>query len=79
MEPQYFENKQGMIQIEDKADIKERLGRAPGLGDAFIMLQWGFKQEYPKLQKKKTIGDYQGRGEFIGINLDTTVHTQAGY
>lgn len=45
-EEEYFTNKRGLIQIEDKRDIKERLGRSPGRGDAYKMLQWAFEQEY---------------------------------
>lgn len=45
-EPEFFTNKQGLIQIEPKEDIKERLGRSPGRGDAYVMLQYGFEQEF---------------------------------
>ena len=45
MEEEYFENKRGVIQIEPKEDLKERLERSPGLGDAYKMLQWAFHQE----------------------------------
>lgn len=45
MEEEYFENKKGLIQIEPKEDIKERLERSPGRGDAYKMLQWAFDQE----------------------------------
>jgi hypothetical protein len=44
MEEEFFENNRGLIQIEDKKDIKERLGRSPGRGDAWKMLQWAFAQ-----------------------------------
>lgn len=39
----YFINLKGKIQIEDKEDIKERLGRSPGQWDARKMAIWGFK------------------------------------
>lgn len=42
-EPLYFVNLKGKIQVEDKEDIKERLGRSPGKGDATIMGIWGFR------------------------------------
>jgi hypothetical protein len=47
LEVKYFENKKGMIQIEEKEDIKDRLGRSPNKADAWVMLQWGFAQDYP--------------------------------
>lgn len=46
MEEEYFENKKGLIQIEPKEDLKERLDRSPGKGDAYKMLQWAFEQEF---------------------------------
>ena len=45
MEEEYFENKKGVLQIEPKVDLKERLERSPGRGDAYKMLQWAFAQE----------------------------------
>lgn len=45
MEEEYFTNKKGLLQIEAKPDLKERLERSPGLGDAYKMLQWAFAQE----------------------------------
>jgi hypothetical protein len=44
-EPEFFTNNQGLIQIEKKEDIKERLGRSPGRGDAYIMLQYAFDMD----------------------------------
>ena len=49
MEEEYFENKRGLLQIEEKDDIKERLKRSPGLGDAYKMLQWAFEQKFKPL------------------------------
>ena len=46
MEEEYFTNNRGLIQIEPKDDIKERLERSPNRGDAYKMLQWAFEQEY---------------------------------
>ena len=39
MEDEYFE-KNGFTLLEPKEDIKDRLGRSPGKGDAYKMLQW---------------------------------------
>lgn len=61
MEEEYFTNNRGYIQIEGKDDIKERLERSPGCGDAFKMLQWGFEQGYRRSNMYKTI-DRQGHG-----------------
>ena len=47
-EEEYFENKRGLIQIEPKEDLKERIGRSPGKGDAWKMLQWGLSKNYKK-------------------------------
>ena len=44
-EEEYFENKKGVLQIEPKDELKERLERSPGRGDAYKMLQWAFHQE----------------------------------
>ena len=44
MEEEHFENNRGLTQIEPKEDIKERLERSPGRGDAYKMLQWAFAQ-----------------------------------
>ena len=41
-EVRYF-FKNGKIQIESKDDIRDRLGRSPDRADAWIMLQWAFK------------------------------------
>lgn len=47
MEEEYFENeKNGLIQIEAKEDLKSRLERSPGRGDAYKMLQWAFEQVF---------------------------------
>ncbi len=45
-EEEYFTNKRGLIQIESKEDIKDRLERSPGRGDAYKMLQWAFSKGY---------------------------------
>jgi hypothetical protein len=42
MADEYFTNGRGLLQIIDKADIKETLGRSPGKGDAWKMLQYAF-------------------------------------
>lgn len=48
---QYFVNQRGKIQLEDKDEIKERIGRSPGRWDADKLAIWGFK--YAPLIKKK--------------------------
>jgi hypothetical protein len=40
---QYFINLRGKIQIEDKDEIKERLGRSPNVWDARKLAIWGMK------------------------------------
>lgn len=52
MEDEYFENKRGQLQIIPKDEIKERLGRSPGRGDTWKMLQWAFNQEYSNMVYK---------------------------
>ncbi len=42
---EWFENDRGELQLIDKADIKEALGRSPGRGDCWKMLQWAFELE----------------------------------
>jgi hypothetical protein len=44
----YFENKRGLLQLEDKEDLKERLKRSPGRGDAWKMLQWALSRNIKK-------------------------------
>lgn len=39
-----FVNRQGLLQLIDKKDIKEQLKRSPGGADCWKMLQWGFEQ-----------------------------------
>lgn len=50
----FLESKKGLIQIEDKDEIKDRLDRSPGRGDAYKMLQWAFEQNYEDLTYKDT-------------------------
>ena len=45
-EEEFFTNNQGTIQLEPKEDIAERLGRSPGRGDCYKMLQWAFEQGF---------------------------------
>ena len=43
----WIENKNnGMLQVIPKEEIKENLGRSPGRGDCYKMLQWAFEQKY---------------------------------
>ena len=55
-EEEFFTNKRGLVQLEEKKDIKERLGRSPGCGDAYKMLQWAFEQGY--VAETKAYEDY---------------------
>ena len=54
MEEEFFKSKQGLLQIEPKEDLKERLDRSPGRGDAYKMLQWAFDQEIEDKTYKHT-------------------------
>ena len=51
LEIKFFVNKKGLIQIESKDDIKDRLGRSPNRADAWIYLQYAFEQA--EVLKKK--------------------------
>lgn len=42
-ETQYVVTSKGKIMLEDKADIKERLGRSPDRADAWVLAVWGLK------------------------------------
>lgn len=55
LEVKFFENSRGKIQIEDKADLKDRMGRSPDKADAWVMLQWGFDQNYRELRREKQL------------------------
>ena len=50
-EEEFFTNNQGLIQLEPKVDIKERLGRSPGRGDCYKMLQYAFELELKPNQR----------------------------
>lgn len=52
LEVKRFENRKGKVQIEDKQDIKDRLGRSPDRADAWVMLQWGFEQNYRRAERE---------------------------
>lgn len=78
LEVKYFENSRGMIQIEDKDDIKERLGRSPNKGDSWVMLQWGYQQNYQRIivPVEQDGVDRQGRGTPIRDNTHDGVDMQ---
>lgn len=67
-EEQYFENKRGLLQIEDKEDLKERLGRSPGRGDAWKMLQWAtsknFKRRSMLMERLRSFGQKHFETEY---------------
>lgn len=73
LEVKFFENKLGMIQLEEKEDIKERLDRSPSKGDAWIMYQWGIMQEYPRIELEKEYGDRVGHGEPVEAEEVTAI------
>lgn len=57
LEVQYLINpKTGKTQLENKEDIKERLGRSPDRADAFIQAVWGL-QETHQVKKKDPYTD----------------------
>lgn len=39
-EPRWFENARGRIQIEEKADVRRRIGRSPDDADALLLAFW---------------------------------------
>ncbi len=53
LEVKYFENKRGLIQIEDNSDLKDRLGRSPDRMMAWVMYQWAIDKEYEPLRNVK--------------------------
>jgi len=53
VEDEFFENNRGLTQVIPKDEIKERLGRSPGRGDAWKMLQWAFNQKYKKRVQRR--------------------------
>jgi len=64
LEIKFFEKK-GLVWIEDKEDIKERLGRSPNRADAWVMFQYGCEISEPVKRPK----DGWGRSsEFFGDN-----------
>lgn len=81
LEVKFFENRKGKIQIEDKIDIKERLGRSPDKGDAWVMLQWGFEQKYrDRRQKEPEPGtDRQGSGMPVNDHDEIESENFSGY
>lgn len=52
----FFENNRGLIQLEDKVDVKERLGRSPDRADAWVMFQWAL-EEAKFVKDVKDVGD----------------------
>lgn len=53
LEVKWFENERsGLIQIEDNADLKERLGRSPDRMMAWVMLQYGFSLDLEPIARK---------------------------
>jgi len=71
-EEEFFENKRGLIQIELKEDLKDRLKRSPGKGDAYKMLQFGLSKNYQRRTSfmSKVFG-YGGVGGVGGVKAVT--------
>ena len=46
LEDEYFEKHRGQLQVIPKDEMRERLGRSPGRGDAWKMLQWAFSRDW---------------------------------
>ena len=62
-EAEYFVNLRGKIQIEEKEDIKERLGRSPGRGDARVMGIWGL--QFASVVKPKDMYNQQRKSSMV--------------
>lgn len=54
---QYYVNIRGKNQVEDKDDIKERIGRSPNRWDARKLAIWGFKYAQPIKPKDRWKSD----------------------
>jgi len=57
-EVKYFINRRGLIQIEDKEDIKERIGRSPNRADALVQGLWVMR-DLQKKPKEKPSDEYR--------------------
>jgi hypothetical protein len=76
---EWFENRQGKIQIIDKVDIKEVLERSPGVGDAFKMLQWAFEQNYADQRNRQDWDVPPGMvPSFAGAHTGGSIQTPLG-
>jgi len=62
LEVKFFENKRGLIQIEDNEDLKERLTRSPDRMMAWLMLQYGFSLKLDPMDKAKKHDPYGSVG-----------------
>jgi hypothetical protein len=71
LEVKYFENKRGLIQIEENEDLKERLLRSPDRMMAWIMLQYGFSLELDPKDPKKRRDVYFDETEELSFNPRT--------
>jgi hypothetical protein len=72
VEEEFFTNNRGLIQLEPKEDIAERLGRSPGCGDAFKMLQYGFEQQF---KRDTTAYDDTNRLPAFGVMDDSPLES----
>jgi len=72
LEAHYFISPQsGKIQIEDKEDIKDRLGRSPNKWDATTLAIWGFKFA-PIMKKRDMYNRAAGRFSMVP-NISTAM------
>ena len=63
-EVKYFYNVKGKIQLEDKEDLKERIGRSPNRADAWVLNIWGQKDSVV-VRNKDAWDDEVDTGEVI--------------
>jgi len=63
-EMKYFVNTRGKLQIEDKDDVKERIGRSPGRADAWVLNVWGRRRS--AVAYKNTGWDEPGGSKEVG-------------
>lgn len=54
-EPQWFETKEGRVQVEAKAEVQKRLGRSPDDGDALLLAFY----DPPAEDEEVTVGSYR--------------------
>lgn len=72
LEVKYCENpSNGKILIEDKQDIKDRIGRSTNKADAWIMLQWAMEQNYKHQKYRDENADIPGFQRLLPVGEET--------